>query len=237
MATKNGYVGRKNLKRRKRYIPFPLIIAVLIMLVSAYAGDVGAWLQTSHSVDNIINMPLVRAVVEESNDGNNYNGWSSEPVSWGSDVAKYARFSNTGVASVVIRVSYAENWLTAGPEPAGVQYLSNLYDGSPIAVLNWTADGFSNSDLWYNGGDGWYYYRYPLAPNSSTADVLQSVSFIEDVPPGYENAEYSLLFTVESSQYSTKAENENQLAVWATFGMTYTEDGGSGLLTWSSVAP
>jgi hypothetical protein len=234
MANKNGYISRKNLKRRKRYIPFPLIIAVLIMLVSAYAGDVGAWLQTSHSVDNIINMPLVRAVVEESNDGDIYNGWSSEPVNWGNNVAKYARFSNTGQAAVVIRVSYAQSWSVV--EGGEVKYLSNLYNGAVIAEPNWR-NGFSGTEPWFDSGDGWSYYRYPLFPGESTENILDYVSFVTAVPPGYENAEYSLLFTVESSQYSTKAENENQLAVWATFGMTYTEDGGSGLLTWSSNAP
>lgn len=226
---KSGPIWRK----LEWVIPFCAVTLLFLTNMSFANSYSYAWLFGTNSADNSFITPIVEISVEESNDGTTYSGWSPQDIEWGSTAGKYTRFTNTGESAIVIRASYAQHWsVTAG---ADVTYLNNLYDNGSgyvnIATPNWVDGGFLNNTLWYNGGDGWFYYRYPLPVDGSTQTVLESVSFVAPVPEGYDEADYSLIFTVEGCQYSTNTDNENQQAVLLTFGKTYTVSGGS--LTWS----
>ena len=79
---------------------------------------------------------------------------------------------NTGTAQAYIRASYAVNWLDV--------------DGYIAAA---TPEGYScglveNQDDWTEGGDGYFYYPYPVAPGDETPSLLTcSPSYPED--PAY----------------------------------------------------
>ena len=79
---------------------------------------------------------------------------------------------NTGTAQAYIRASYAVNWLDV--------------DGYIAAAA---PEGYScglveNQDDWTEGGDGYFYYPYPVAPGDETPSLLTcSPSYPED--PAY----------------------------------------------------
>ena len=75
---------------------------------------------------------------------------------------------NTGTAQAYIRASYAVNWLDVN---------GNIAAAAP--------EGYSceveNQDAWTEGGDGYFYYPYPVAPGGETPSLLTcSVSCPED---------------------------------------------------------
>lgn len=231
---------RKSTRRPKGpewLIPFFAVFLLLMVGTSFADGYSYAWLFGSNTADNTFETPQLTVEVDESNDGSAYGTWTPQDIEWGATINKYARFTNTGESAIVIRASYAQYWTkTVGPD---TERLNNYYDtGSAyanIATPNWVSGGFLNTALWTSGGDGWFYYRLPLAPGANTQDVLESVSFVSPMPDGYIDADYSLAFTVEACQVSANNPNENQQAVWLSFGKTYTESGGS--LVWSNSAP
>lgn len=226
--------------RRRFYMGISTIVLLLVMTAAVKYGidSAYAWLSGSNSADNVLQLPQFSVMAEESNDGTTFSGWTNPGIDWMNPVPKYTRFTNTGQTAMVLRVGYSEYWtktLDDGQGGTTLQYLSNSFNGQPAATPNWTANGFGNTTLWYNGGDGWYYYRHVLAPGESTEVVLQSVSFLEAASTAYAGAAYALSFNVEGVQYSTNPLNENQQAVWETFLKTYSES--AGVLTWSSLAP
>lgn len=217
-------------------IDLKLIVAFTLLVVTSIFGfgNVYAWLSNQNTASNIINTPVAEVAIVEGNTPEDLDGWTPQNISWGNDVLKYVRFSNTGQSTMLIRATYAQTW------KSGTAYLSNLakIDSGYVNVAepHWTISGFTNNSLWwYNTNDGWYYYRKILEPGESTDVVMDKVTFISPEPPGYNGAEYSILFRLESCQYSSNPENENQLASWKTFGTTYTVS--SGTLTWSTNQP
>lgn len=79
---------------------------------------------------------------------------------------------NTGTAQAYIRASYAVNWLDV--------------NGNIVAVVpeGYSCDPVENQDDWTEGGDGYFYYSYPVDPGSETPSLLTcSVSY--PVDPAY----------------------------------------------------
>ena len=79
---------------------------------------------------------------------------------------------NTGTAPAYIRASYAVNWLDG--------------DGSIVAAVPevYRCDLVENQDDWTEGGDGYFYYPYPVAPGDETPSLLTcSPSYPEE--PAY----------------------------------------------------
>lgn len=76
---------------------------------------------------------------------------------------------NTGTAQAYIRASYAVNWLDV--------------NGNIVAAVpeGYSCDPVENQDDWTEGGDGYFYYPYPVDPGSETPSLLTcSVSRLED---------------------------------------------------------
>ena len=79
---------------------------------------------------------------------------------------------NTGTAQAYIRASYAVNWLDVN---------GNIVAAAPEG---YRCDPVENQDDWTEGGDGYFYYPYPVDPGSETPSLLTcSVSRPED--PAY----------------------------------------------------
>lgn len=81
---------------------------------------------------------------------------------------------NTGTAQAYIRASYAVNWLDV--------------NGNIVAAVpeGYSCDPVENQDDWTEGGDGYFYYPYPVDPGGETPSLLTcSVSRPE-------NPEYTL---------------------------------------------
>lgn len=79
---------------------------------------------------------------------------------------------NTGTAPAYIRASYAVNWLD------GEGHIT------AAAPEGYRCDPVENQDDWTEGGDGYFYYPYPVAPGSETPSLLTcSPSYPEE--PAY----------------------------------------------------
>ena len=122
------------------------------------------------------------------------------------------RFKNTGTAPVFLRVSYAEFW-----KDADGKVISGLVDGNEVVNKNWT-EAWQND--WFDGGDGWYYYKKVLPANEMTAKVLTSLKFDSNYAEIYQTADYTLKFVSEAVQYSDD-DSVNHRAVQANFGRDF----------------
>ena len=79
---------------------------------------------------------------------------------------------NTGTAQAYIRASYAVNWLDVN---------GNIVAAAPEGYRCGLVE---NQDDWTEGGDGYFYYPYPVAPGGETPSLLTcSPSYPED--PAY----------------------------------------------------
>ncbi len=60
----------------------------------------------------------------------------------------------------------------------------NLFYTEPVHGTDYTIT-FNETD-WVRGDDGYYYYRYPVAPNATTAQLVTSFNVLTNPPEGYE---------------------------------------------------
>lgn len=80
---------------------------------------------------------------------------------------------NTGTAPAYIRASYAVNWRLDGEESIAA-----------AVPEGYSCDPVENQGAWVEGGDGYFYYPYPVAPGDETPSLLTcSPSYPED--PAY----------------------------------------------------
>lgn len=125
----------------------PIRILLCLCLVLALAGGgVYAWLTSgAHTVTGTITPAAVSTAVQEDGSG------------------EHVRVQNTGGVTAYIRAAVVVNLLDAQgnvsaktPEP-GVDY-----------TVTYASDG------WTRGGDGFYYYVYPVAPGERTAELIET---------------------------------------------------------------
>lgn len=201
---------------------------ILVVLLVSLVGGVYAW--TWHNVD--IENTLTSRTVEVSIDEN----FPSGVIDTANAVTKEVAFENTGTAAVFLRFTYGEYWET------GIELLEG-YTSSEYVTKNWIDDysedaSDTSSTLWYDGGDGWYYYKLVLSAGESV-DILESVAFTESIP---DDADYSLIFQVETVQVSDEA-SVNTAATELLFGVIGTvtdatiKNGAviSGGVTWTAI--
>ncbi|MST82367.1 hypothetical protein [Bilifractor porci] len=153
-------------------------------------------------------------------------------------VPKSVSFQNDSSCAAFLRVAYAETWDSNG------LLLNNQIDGKDVAVKHWLSGFGQDSDLWKDGGDGWFYYKKILQPGEKTDPVLESVTFpfpqtdasvaFPDIntSDNYAAASYQLYFRMELLQVSDShatlnSEEVNEKASSTIFGKTATVSGDS----------
>lgn len=140
-------------------------------------------------------------------------------------VTKQVSFKNDSSCSAFLRVSYAETWETT--EGSEQKLLNNQVNGIDVAKKNWLNGFGENSDLWQDGGDGWYYYKRVLQPDAQTETILESVTFPDYTGEykAYQDADYQLYFRMEllqasDSQSTLNSSEVNKNASQSVFGKT-----------------
>ena len=111
--------------KKKLLWPVFLVLPALIMAGGWLVGETYAWLTGQTDADNYLNIPRLEALVEESDEGTTYDGWTPKAIDWNAPVPKYTRFTNTGESWIVIRAAYAQYWIE------GTYYLSNHQHQQP----------------------------------------------------------------------------------------------------------
>lgn len=122
------------------------ILLCLCLLLAFAGGGVYAWLTSgTHTVTGTITPAAVSTAVQEDGSG------------------EHVRVQNTGGVTAYIRAAVVVNLLDAQgnvsartPE-AGADY-----------AIRYAAEG------WTLGGDGFYYYAYPVAPGENTAELIET---------------------------------------------------------------
>ena len=187
-------------------------LSILLLLVLVGTGATYTYVRHEVHKENFLRAHSVKVGILET-------PAADFQVMPGEDVLKNVKFVNEGSAAVFLRVSYAEVWLGG----SGI-WLQNE-DG--YAEPHWTdtgaPDAHIDSDLWFDGGDGWYYYKKILVSGGMTEPIMDYVTFSGNLPDEYKNGSYELLWAAEVVQFSidetrTEGKTVNEAALDATFG-------------------
>ncbi len=203
----------KWLKKLKKKAILP---AAAFLVAAAAIGTTFAWQQWDLSITN--NLTAHNVIITETEKFTPNDG------------TKEVTFTNTGDASVFLRVAYSEYWLSGetgvtdeikqGPHWKGesntTTLLPNIVDGKEIAEKDWDPSWPDSpakmTKDWFKAPDGWYYYKLVLSAGEPSGTILHHVYF-PSVPSGYDTANYRLYFKAEVVQCSDGINTLNSEAV------------------------
>lgn len=175
------------------------ITGVTLMAVLALGiGGTGAAVRHRMALKNEVRTPTVEVTTSETiGNVDRYSGKKQKEV----------MFKNTGSADVFLRIAYAETWIytesLSGGKTEQIILPNRSEPGNDDSIVS--KEWHNWNDNWYDGGDGWYYYKKVLEAEESTEEILRSVTFndADSYPDSrYAEAEYQLHFQVEAVQAS-----------------------------------
>jgi len=154
----------KQINKNKHKKSVTLLVSLILIMLFAASGTLAYIITTTDSISNVFNESYVAVEVTESID----NGVKSD-----------VKVKNVGNTDAYIRAAIVVNWQKEDgtiygqvPEANDYTISYNLYD----AVTNPQA-------LWFEGADGFYYYKDVVAPNESTAqELITSCSLLSNPP-------------------------------------------------------
>lgn len=199
------------MRKRKKLMVFILGCMALLLIGSSLAIWSGKLQQVNELKADTMSAKIEETFVQ-----------GAEPTG---TVTKQVSFKNDSSCSTFLRVSYAETWETT--EGSEQKLLNNQVNGIDVAKKNWLNGFGENSDLWQDGGDGWYYYKRVLQPDAQTETILESVTFPDYTGEykAYQDADYQLYFRMEllqasDSQSTLNSSEVNKNASQSVFGKT-----------------
>lgn len=199
------------MRKRKKLMVFILGCMALLLIGSSLAIWSGKLQQVNELKADTMSAKIEETFVQ-----------GAEPTG---TVTKQVSFKNDSSCSTFLRVSYAETWETT--EGSEQKLLNNQINGIDVAKKNWLNGFGENSDLWQDGGDGWYYYKWVLQPDAQTETILESVTFPDYTGEykAYQDADYQLYFRMEllqasDSQSTLNSSEVNKNASQSVFGKT-----------------
>ncbi len=146
MFDRKEYEGKRALRRWPKWLP---VVAALALATAVTVGGTLAWL-TAHtnSVTNTFTMGDVDPQVSEN---------------LTNDTKSNITVTNNGSVEAYVRVALVFSWrdgATAGQNPEN----TGTIVGEPVTANDYT---FEMGTDWFKGTDGYYYYKYPVKPNTS----------------------------------------------------------------------
>ena len=181
-------------KRRANRRKATVLLSSLALLVVVLVGTTTAFLIASDGPPiNIFNSSRVTCQVNEES----FNGTTKTNVT----------ISNTGDTEAYIRAAIVVTWKDAEN--------GNVYGSKPVEGTDYTI--VMNENDWFLGNDGFWYYKAPVAPNASTAALINSCSPVESMTP----AGYGLNVEILGSAIQSVPVN----AVVGKWGVTVNDDG------------
>ena len=111
----------------------------------------------------------------------------------GGEVTKEVAAKNTGEYPLYVRIKFSEKWTRDGKDIDGTSLTSANKDKFFPATADAAVSGGSSvyKDLpgiedgsWIDGGDGYYYYKTPLAKDAVTSNLLGSVTLCKNADMG-----------------------------------------------------
>ena len=202
------------------------LIILLLVLTVGLVGLTIAYFSNSSTITNEFKTNPYGTTVEEN---------FVAPSNWlpGDVTNKTIMATNTGAVDEAVRISYEESWtpnksgstLSGWIHPDGSKSnhttQTELDTDERVAIINFV----NPSDWTYE--NGYYYYNYRIEPGESTTSLIESVTFnphtkLDDTcvtevegnvktitcdssGSDYDNAHYTLTFTVETVQFDKYA--------------------------------
>ncbi|MBQ9318955.1 MAG: hypothetical protein IJR82_04925 [Bacilli bacterium] len=182
--------------------------SIIILSLIAIVGIVGvtvAYFSDSYSFSNEFKTKEYGTTVKEK---------FISPEAWtpGTTTEKKLKVKNSGTIDEAVRVSYSESWVNKNGDELPLKQGDNV-----VAIINWT-----NQRDWIQDGNT-FYYKYVLAPQEETSTLIDSVTYNIAVESeisctettegnvksktcsssgeGYDDATYTLTFTIETVQF------------------------------------
>lgn len=188
------------MRKKRKIMLFAFGCLALLLVGSSFAFWSG---KIEHT--NVLKADTMNAEIKETFD--------SENAKPSGTVQKKVSFKNDSSSAAFLRVSYGETWEKT--EEDDKLLLNNQVNGADVATKNWLNGFGENSELWTDGGDGWYYYNQILKPGAETGNILENVSFPEysGAYQDYKDADYQLYFRMELLQVSDSQSTLNSAEV------------------------
>ena len=158
MFDRKEYEGKRALRRWPKWLP---VVAALALATAVTVGGTLAWLSAhTNSVTNTFTMGNVDPEVEES--------FSPDHTT-----KSNIKVTNNGSVEAYVRVALVFTWrdgenVTPGQYENGNQPAGDIVAGTPVEGTDYNFVPENTSD-WIKGSDGYYYYKYPVKPNTNEA--------------------------------------------------------------------
>lgn len=175
-----------------------LLLALITICAATIASGTIAYFTAEDRADNIITSGKVGIeLVEKTKD---LSGAEVEfptdgitGVMPGTSASKIVSVNNTGDADAWIRVQ-VEMSIT-GKDGASLP-MELTAEGATIPVLTLDID----TENWIDGGDGFYYYKLPVAPGTSTSALFKEVYFAKEMGNEYQECSTIILVSAQAVQ-------------------------------------
>lgn len=136
-----------------------VLVASAVLLVVVAVGGTFAWLTSKPDMlNNSFTVGTVSVEVDEELDGN---------------TKKNVTIKNTGSSDAYIRATVVYNWVNANGDM--------LYGEPPYENIDYSVS--YNTTDWIQGSDGYWYYKYKVASNASTKNLINTLTPTADKGP------------------------------------------------------
>lgn len=136
-----------------------VLVASAVLLVVVAVGGTFAWLTSKPDMlNNSFTVGTVSVEVDEELDGN---------------AKKNVTIKNTGSSDAYIRATVVYNWVNANGDM--------LYGEPPYENIDYSVS--YNTTDWIQGSDGYWYYKYKVASNASTKNLINTLTPTADKGP------------------------------------------------------
>lgn len=153
------YEGKRVQRHGRKWLA--LLTAVILVAAMSVGGTL-AWLQAhTQPVTNTFVMGTVTPEI-----GEEFNEVKKSNIT----------VTNTGTVEAYVRVALVFTWrenATPGQNPDNTR---TIVAGTPVEGTDYTMSELG--DGWFQGGDGYYYYRYPVGPQGSNNNETTSLGTI-----------------------------------------------------------
>ena len=157
MFDRKEYEGKRALRRWPKWLP---VVAALALATAVTVGGTLAWLSAhTNSVTNTFTMGDVDPQVSEN---------------LTNDTKSNITVTNNGSVEAYVRVALVFTWRD-GATPGSYDYEDSTEQPGGTIVADTPKEGVDytftreNTDDWIKGSDGYYYYKYPVKPNTNEA--------------------------------------------------------------------
>ena len=158
-----------------------LVLALLLAALGTVSAGTLAYFTAEETAHNVItsggvDITLYETIDKPTEDGKKFE--KVEGVMPGEDVPKIVFVKNTGASEAWIRIRL----ITTVTLDGGTTTQNELPNGTAAVTYE-----IKNTDLWIDGGDGYYYYKDPVGAGELTKPIIESVKFAPAMGNEYQN--------------------------------------------------